>query len=46
MSEFLREPAPRGKDNGDYNDDGDGDDEPGGTYKVIELAPGGGTPKG
>ena len=32
MSEFLREPAPRGKDNDDYNDDGDGDDEPGGTY--------------
>ena len=28
VSEFLREPAPGGKD----NDDGDGDDKPGGTY--------------
>ena len=31
VSEFLREPAPGGKDNGDYKDYGDGDDEPGGT---------------
>ena len=30
MSEFLREPAPGGKDNDDYNDDGDGNDGPDG----------------